>query len=197
MSSLLEYTYCDYPITKPSWFRFCVSISRCNSNSVQLLFRFLNKCSSEGIGYGKMLIFKLLNMLYVKYCNRLNVFLPINTSIGDGLIFPHAFPLVVNPESKIGKCCIIHPCVLIGRDRGKEGAPVIGDYVFIGHGTKIIGNPKIGDWTFISPGAVITKDIPVSSLVGAGVNNIINNQGRKHVIMYLPKEYYQDTETNK
>lgn len=127
--------------------------------------------------------------LYVRYCTRLNVFLPIRTLIGNGIIFPHAFPLVVNPEAKIGKCCIIHPCVLIGRDRGKDGAPIIGDYVFIGHGTKIIGNPKVGDWTFISPGAVVTKDVPNGSLVGAGVNNIINNKGREHVTMYIPKEY--------
>lgn len=105
------------------------------------------------------------------------------------MVFPHGFPLVVNPDAKIGCNCIIHPCVLIGRDRGKNGAPTIGDNVFIGNGAKIIGNPTIGDFTFISPGAIVTKDVPNCSLVGAGVNNIINNEGRKHVMMYLPQEY--------
>lgn len=103
-------------------------------------------------------------------------------------MFPHAFPLVVNPEAKIGKYCIIHPCVLIGRDRGKQGAPIIGDNVFIGHGAKIIGNPRIGDNVFISPAAVVTRDVPSGSLVGAGVNNILSDKGAEHVQLYSSKK---------
>lgn len=84
--------------------------------------------------------------------------------------------------------CTIHPQVLIGGDRGK-GTPRIGDYVFIGNGAKVIGNAKIGNWVFISPGAIVTKDVPDGCLVGAGLNNILNNilnnEGRKHVEMYL------------
>lgn len=42
-----------------------------------------------------------------------------------------------------------------------------------------------GDWVFISPGAMITKDIPSESLVGYGFNNILNDDGKRHVEMYL------------
>lgn len=122
---------------------------------------------------------------YNSLCDSLNVFLPFETQIGPGLRFPHSFPLVINPEAKIGKCCTIHPCVLIGRNRAKEGAPIIGDYCFIGHGVKIIGNPIIGDNCFISPAAIVTKDIPSGSLVGAGLNNIIGGNGKEHVEYYL------------
>lgn len=127
---------------------------------------------------------KILRIRYSYLCDSLNVTLYPETKIGRGLCFPHAYPIVINPSSTIGDNCIIHPCVLIGRDRGKKGAPVIGDNCFLGHGAKIIGNPRIGDWCFIAPGAIITKNIPSGSLVGSGLNMIMNSEGKKHVLMY-------------
>lgn len=100
-----------------------------------------------------------------------------------GLIFPHNGPFVINAGAKIGRNCTIHPQVLIAGDRGK-GEPEIGDNVFIGNGAKLIGNCKIGNWCFIAPGAVVTKDMPEGSLVGTGVNNVLNSTGKEHVKMY-------------
>lgn len=117
-------------------------------------------------------------------CGKYAVSITDNLVAGEGLCFPHNGPFVINGGAKIGRNCTIHPGVLIGGDRGK-GAPVIGDNVFIGNGAKIIGDVKIGDWCFIAPAAVITKDVPEGSLVGSGVNVILNNEGRKHVEMYL------------
>lgn len=104
---------------------------------------------------------------------------------GSGLCFPHGGPFVINGGAKIGKYCTIHPDVLIGGDRSKKKCPVIGDYVFIGNGAKLIGNCKVGNWCFISPAAVITKDIPEYSVVGCGLNNVINSDGKRHVELYL------------
>lgn len=115
-----------------------------------------------------------------KYCTTLTCGL----KAGVGLYFPHNGPFVINEGAKIGKYCTIHPQVLIGGNRAK-GAPVIGDYVFIGNGAKLVGNCKIGDWVFISPGAMITKDIPSNSLVGFGLNNILNCDGKRQVEMYM------------
>ena len=127
---------------------------------------------------------RILRIKYNTLCNKYMCTLPIETTVGEGLVFPHGFPIVINSKARIGKNVIIHPCVLIGRDRGKEGAPVIGDCCFIGHGVKIIGNPVIGEYCFISPGAVVTKNIPSNTLVGAGVNNILNSTGRDHYLQY-------------
>ena len=102
-----------------------------------------------------------------------------------GLSFPHGGPFVINGGAKIGKCCTIHPNVLIGGDRGKGKSPIIGDFVFIGNGAKLIGNCKIGNWCFISPGAMITKDIPDGSVVGYGLNNVISRDGKRQVELYL------------
>lgn len=117
-------------------------------------------------------------------CGKYCITLSDGLKCGEGLSFPHNGPFVINPGSIIGKFCTIHPQVLIGGDRGK-GAPKIGDYVFIGNGSKIIGDCEIGNWVFISPGAVVTKDVPGGSLVGAGLNNIMSKKGREHVEMYL------------
>lgn len=129
-------------------------------------------------------ILTLSRLLMEQICGKYCVTLSDGLNAGEGLTFPHNGPFVINPGAVIGKYCTIHPQVLIGGDRGK-GAPRIGDYVFIGNGAKVIGNAKIGNWVFISPGAIVTKDVPDGCLVGAGLNNILNNDGRKHVEMYL------------
>ena len=121
-----------------------------------------------------------LERLSGKYCFSITEQLQSKS----GLSFPHNGPCVINSSAIIGHNCTIHPNVLIGGDRGK-GAPVIGDNVFIGNGAKIIGNCNIGSWVFIAPGAVITKDVPDGSVVGFGLNNILNSDGRRHVKMYL------------
>ena len=107
------------------------------------------------------------------------------TEIAQGLSFPHGFPVVIHSHAKLGKHCIVHPGVQIGTSRTKNGAPIIGDYCFLGNGCHIIGNCKIGDWCFISPGAFICKDIPEGSVVGFGLNNIISDKGKEAVSMYL------------
>lgn len=115
---------------------------------------------------------------------KYSIAIPPCTEIGKGLLLDHPGPRIINGNAKIGEFCCIHPNVLIGGDRGK-GSPVIGNYVFIGNGCKIIGRCSVGDWCFLAPGSIVTKDIPFGSLVGAGVNNILNHDGKKHVLQYI------------
>lgn len=156
---------------------------RKNVGYVLPMFRFCQYLNNKN-GLIAKLVTKFVFRRYSKLTESFNVYLPIDTAIGKGLCFPHQFPLVINPSATIGKNCIIHPCVLIARDRGKEGSPIIGDNCFIGHGAKIIGNPIIGDWCFISPGAVVTKNMKEGSLIGSGVNNLLSMKGKEHVLLY-------------
>lgn len=133
-------------------------------------------------GGGKLLVLSRLHM--ERLCNRYCVLLDYKLQAGPGLHFPHNGPFIINGGAVIGENCTIHPNVLIGGDRGK-GSPTIGNNVFIGNGAKIIGNCHIGDWVFITPGAYITKDIPDGALVGYGLNNVINFDGKHHVKLYL------------
>lgn len=131
------------------------------------------------------MVTKLFLFRYRIRTAKLGLCLEPETQIGTGVVFPHGFPLVINPKSVIGENCIIHPNVLIGSSRTKSGFPSIGNNCFLGNGCKIVGNCKIGDWCFISPGALITKDIPTGAVVGFGLNNIISNKGRETVSLYL------------
>lgn len=127
---------------------------------------------------GNNLIYKVLHLYYTRYANKYSIILHPSTKIGAGLQFPHNGPIVINAAAVIGENCIIHPCTLIGGDR-KTGTPIIGNNVFIGHGSKIIGKISIGNDVFIAPGAILTKDVDDNYIVGSGVNNIIRKTGGK------------------
>ena len=87
---------------------------------------------------------------------------PHVTTIGPGLYFSHFGGVVVNGRAVIGKNCNLGHGVTIGQaNRGsREGAPTIGDNVFIGPGAKIIGRVKIGSHAAIGANAVVTSDVP-------------------------------------
>ena len=57
-----------------------------------------------------------------------------------------------------------------------EGAPVIGDYVYIGAGAKIIGGVTIGDHCRIGANAVVYTDMPPHSVAVCAPTRIIQKQ---------------------
>jgi len=134
-------------------------------------------------GGGKIII-SMSRLLLEHSCGKYCMTISEGLEAKAGLSFPHNGPFVINPRAKIGMNCTIHPQVLIGGDRSK-GTPVLGNNVFVGNGAKIIGDCQIGNWVFIAPGAIVTKDIPDNSLVGAGLNNVLKQTGKNHVEMYL------------
>lgn len=156
---------------------------RKSPHNIMPLFRLYNMYST-GSSINR-LVARLVKRKYKKTCELFSAEIDLHTTISVGISFPHQFSVVINGSAVIGRFCTIHPCILIGCNRHKEGAPVIGDFVFIGHGAKIIGNPQIGNFSFIAPGAIITKDIPPKSVVGSGINNIISDNGTLYVHDYL------------
>lgn len=89
---------------------------------------------------------------------------------GPGLRINHYGLLVVNSKAKVGKWCDIHQGVNIGENGcfDKDGTfisevPQIGDYVFIGPGSKIFGAISIGNNVRIGANAVINKDVKEDS----------------------------------
>lgn len=89
------------------------------------------------------------------------------TKIGEGLYLGHWGALVINPKAIIGKNCNIMQGVTIAQaNRGKnEGAPVIGDEVWIGPNAVIVGNIKIGNNVLIAPNAYVNFDVPNNAIV--------------------------------
>ena len=90
-----------------------------------------------------------------------------DTKIGRGLYIGHPYNITINPNSVIGDNCSIHKGVLIGREnRGKrEGAPILGNQVWVGINAVIVGNVNIGDDVLIAPNSYVNCDIPSHSVV--------------------------------
>ena len=121
------------------------------------------------------ILHKLLSKWYLSKLRKISritgLQIPPNT-IGAGLTIWHWGAIIVNPETKIGSNCTLNPMIIIGHKIPGEGAPKIGDNVFIGGGAKIIGSINIGNNVTIAPNAVVVKDIPDNCVVG-GVPSII------------------------
>lgn len=88
--------------------------------------------------------------------------IPLNTTIGGGLMIPHPNGIVIHPGSTIGPNCLIFQQVTLA------GAVRLGYHVDIGAGAKIIGPLTIGNNVRIGANAVVTKDV-ASGLTVAGI----------------------------
>jgi serine O-acetyltransferase len=93
--------------------------------------------------------------------------IPVSAQIGEGFYIGHFGGITLASDAIIGKNCNISQLVTIGESgQGeKAGAPIIGDYVYMGAGAKIIGKIKIGNNVKIGANAVIYKDIPDMAIV--------------------------------
>ncbi len=87
---------------------------------------------------------------------------PFTCQIGEGSRFSHrGIAVVIHPQAIVGKRCVIGTCVTIGGGgKGKPGAPIIGDDVYIATGAKILGAVRVGNNVTIGANAVVISDIP-------------------------------------
>lgn len=108
--------------------------------------------------------------IYQRQLLRFNAFIPISTKIEGVPIFPHGLNgIFISSGAVIGKDCVIFHQVTIGSntlpDSKGQGAPTIGNNVYIGAGAKIIGNVIIGNNVRIGANCVVTKDVPDNTTV--------------------------------
>ncbi len=92
--------------------------------------------------------------------------IPLNSSIGGGLLIPHPNGIVIHPGARIGPNCLIFQQVTIGEQRGR--VPTIGGHVDFGAGAKVLGGIVVGDHARIGANAVVLADVPAHASV-AGV----------------------------
>ena len=127
-----------------------------------------------GGGVRKQFLIKIYN----RKCHECNAFIPLSCKIGSNVLFPHGlYGIFISQGASIGNDCCIFQQVTIGSntlpDSKKNGAPIIGDNVFVGAGAKIIGGITVGNNVRIGANAIITKNIPDNTTV-IGINNVIS-----------------------
>lgn len=89
---------------------------------------------------------------------------------GPGLHISHG-KVVVSAIAKIGAHCKLLSDVTIG-GQGRydiDGAPTLGDSVWVGSGAKIVGPITIADRVVIGANAVVTKSIDEPGITVAGI----------------------------
>lgn len=98
-------------------------------------------CNSHGYWHRIMQIIYLYKLRNLSNITGFQI--PINT-VGYGLQIFHWGSIIINGKARLGNNVTLYPGVLVGWKNPGEHAPVIGNNVFIGSGSKIIGDVKIG-----------------------------------------------------
>ncbi len=106
---------------------------------------------------------------------RLGVTIPKNV-FGPGLCLVHRGTVVVSPKARVGANCRIHPSTSIG---DYNGAPTLGDNVYIGPGAKLYGPITIGNNVAIGANAVVNGSFTDSCTVGGIPARVISETGAK------------------
>lgn len=134
-----------------------------NVKNVPRFQKYLRKCQCS-----KGNIFRLLyKFIYCGLAKKNHIEISTSTIIGGGLYIGHPFCITINPAAVIGNNCNIHKGVTIGQEnRGvRQGAPVIGNEVWIGVNSTIVGKINIGNDVLIAPNSYVNCDIPNHSIV--------------------------------
>ncbi len=87
-------------------------------------------------------------------------FLPREAELGEMPHLIHYFDIRIHPKVVIGDRVGIMHGVTIATTQHREGAPKIGNDVFIGPGSVIIGPVTIGDRATIAPNSLVMSDVP-------------------------------------
>jgi serine O-acetyltransferase len=127
---------------------------------------------------------KVVSLVANKLCEVfMEMCIDAQATIGGGLCIGHIGGVHINPQAVIGKNCDIAHRVTIGASAmGRQGAPVLGDNVYVGTGATLVGKIKIGSGAKIAANTLVISNVPE----GATVMGV---PGR--IIMRAPKPVQQ------
>jgi serine O-acetyltransferase len=110
---------------------------------------------------------KLVYFFANKFCQIfMEMDLDPQASIGGGLFIGHIGGIHINLQAVVGRNCDIAHRVTIGASAmGRQGAPTIGDDVFIGTGATIVGKIRIGNGAKIAANTLVIANVPDGATV--------------------------------
>lgn len=77
--------------------------------------------------------------------------------------------VVINPAAEVGEYCIINNKVTLGNGFPHEGAPKLGEHVYVGAGAFLGGGITVSDYVIIGANSVLTRSVTESGVIVAGV----------------------------
>ena len=115
----------------------------------------------------QIFLLPLYFLLNQRLKSKWGIQIPLSAQIGEGFYIGHFGGITIASDAVIGKNVNISQLVTIGESGqgDKAGAPILGDYVYIGAGAKVIGKITIGNNVKIGANAVVYKDIPDNAIV--------------------------------
>jgi serine O-acetyltransferase len=138
---------------------------------------YVESCRRDLVG---RLWFQVLQVRFLRASRRLGFTIPTGV-FGPGLSIAHYGSIVVTGRARVGRNCRIHSDVNIGETH--DGAPMIGDNVYIGPGAKIFGAITIGDGVAIGANAVVQRDVSPGVTVGGVPARVISEKGSQGLVV--------------
>jgi len=110
---------------------------------------------------------KLISFLANKWCEVfMEMCIDPQAVIGEGLYISHIGGVHINPLAVLGRNCDVAHRVTIGASAmGRQGAPVLGDEVYIGTGATLVGKIKVGSGAKIAANTLVMSNIPEGATV--------------------------------
>jgi serine O-acetyltransferase len=82
------------------------------------------------------------------------------------LYIGHIGGVHINPGAVLGEDCDVAHRVTIGASAmGRQGAPVVGNRVYIGTGATLVGKIKVGDGAKIAANTLVMTNVPAGATV--------------------------------
>jgi serine O-acetyltransferase len=110
---------------------------------------------------------KVISFFVNKFCEVfMEMCIDPHASIGPGLYIGHIGGVHINPQAILGSNCDIAHRVTIGTSAmGRQGAPVLGDDVYVGTGATLVGKIKVGNGAKIAANTLVMSNIPDGATV--------------------------------
>src|SRR5271154_736136 len=110
---------------------------------------------------------KVVSFFANKFCEVfMEMCIDPHASIGPGLYIGHIGGGHINPQAILGSNCDLAHRVTIGTSAmGRQGAPVLGNDVYIGTGATLVGKIKVGNGAKIAANTLVISNIPDGATV--------------------------------
>jgi serine O-acetyltransferase len=110
---------------------------------------------------------KLMSFVANKFCEVfMEMCIDPQATIGPGLYIGHIGGVHINPQAILGSNCDLAHRVTIGASAmGRQGAPVLGNDVYIGTGATLVGKIKVGNGAKIAANTLVISNIPDGATV--------------------------------